>query len=287
MTYIYGQLQRVGFTTPGTFTWNKPGNISTVHIFCQGAGGGGAGGQTGIAGTNRSGGGGGGGGSTTRVMVPAVALPNTLWITVGSGGAGGAASLGNGSAGGNSFVGIDPSGSSAGYLLAFANGGNGAVGSTGATAASSATLANCTLASLGIFSANAGVAGSSGAIPPGFSGNFSILASAAIVGGTGGGGVSNANVASNGGSYNCNNTDVPFPRAGITTSIRGGAGIVCYPGRTTFLLIGGTGGAGNASGTGGTGGNGANGTGGGGGGAGLTGGDGGNGGNGYIVIQCM
>ena len=130
MTYIYGQLQRVEFTTPGTFTWNKPGNISTVHIFCQGAGGGGAGGQTGIAGTNRSGGGGGGGGSTTRVMVPAVALPNTLWITVGSGGAGGAASLGNG------------------------------------------------------------------------------------------------------GSYNCNNTDVPFPRAGITTSIRGGAGIVCYPGRT-------------------------------------------------------
>ena len=72
------------------WTWLKPPGISFIHIIAIGAGGGGSSSaiwQTGVA---RVGGGGGGSGGMTSTFLPAYLVPDTLYINVGIGGAGGA-----------------------------------------------------------------------------------------------------------------------------------------------------------------------------------------------------
>jgi hypothetical protein len=75
----------------GTFswqTWEKPKGIGTIVITCIGAGGGGRSGWCANSAT-RSGGAGGGTGGFNRVLIPAVFLPDVLYVSVGRGGAGG------------------------------------------------------------------------------------------------------------------------------------------------------------------------------------------------------
>jgi hypothetical protein len=84
--WIYtGNKNSTGFQT-----WLKPPGINFIHIIAIGAGGGGSSAaiwQTGVA---RTGGGGGGSGGMTSVFLPAYLVPDTVYVNVGIGGAGGA-----------------------------------------------------------------------------------------------------------------------------------------------------------------------------------------------------
>jgi len=74
----------VAYTTPGTYQWQVPPEVSTVTVTVWGAGGGGAAGYISV---NYGGGGGGGGGYTTITMNM---TPGTVYtVTVGAGGGGG------------------------------------------------------------------------------------------------------------------------------------------------------------------------------------------------------
>jgi hypothetical protein len=112
------------FTANGT--WTKPAGAKWIEIICVGAGGGGGGGRGSTNASLKSGGGGGGGGALTRRVFAAGSLPDTLTITVSSGGAAGAAgasaSGGTGGDGGSSSV------SASGVTYATAGGGGGAGG---------------------------------------------------------------------------------------------------------------------------------------------------------------
>lgn len=94
-------------TASGWEPWIKPRNARMVMIVCIGAGAGGGGGHTAAAGTARGGGGGGGCGAISRVLLPAIFLPDTLFVLAGAGGAGGTAA-GAGSAGTRSYVSMVP-----------------------------------------------------------------------------------------------------------------------------------------------------------------------------------
>lgn len=122
------------FGTPGSFTWTKPTDASVVEVFCIGAGGGGGSGRRDVAGVIRIGGSGGGGGGVSWQLFPnqhfysfpAYALPNSVPLTVGMGGAGAlgvSATVGDGnggSVGGTSFFGSSVTSC---YCLALGGGG--------------------------------------------------------------------------------------------------------------------------------------------------------------------
>ena len=63
----------------GWETWNKPSNISYIHILCIGGGGGG-GGARGSSLNTATGGGGGGSAAHSVGLFPAVLLPDTLFV---------------------------------------------------------------------------------------------------------------------------------------------------------------------------------------------------------------
>lgn len=115
------------FTASGT--WTKPANLDYVEVICIGAGGGGASGSIG-AGTNSAGTAnqqrGGGGGGRARAIIMAADLPSTVAVTVGAGGAGGAARTGSHASGGsvNGNAGTTGGNSSFGAFVA-ASGGTG------------------------------------------------------------------------------------------------------------------------------------------------------------------
>lgn len=233
-------------------TWVKPRGVSQAYIVLIGAGGGGR--QVVAAGTTS--GGGGGSGAMAVWFGPTMFLPDTLSVTVGTGGiqstAGGATSI-------SAFVG----GTS--YTVLTANGGSGATSATGA-AGGTASTANY-FCSSGLFQFTAGTAGGTGAT--------AVTATLPISGG--GGGASTA--ASQGGSV--------IPIMGYATVPGGTAGGVVPGGdgftvfTPFFLAAGGAGGSTNDT-IGSTGG--AGGIGSGGGGAGEDSTIAGRGGNGYAVI---
>ena len=83
--------------------WNKPRGVSMVSMFTIAGGGGGGGGFSRTAGADGGGGAGGACSGLARFICPATLLPDRLYVQVGNGGLGGAAS-GAGGAGLNSYV---------------------------------------------------------------------------------------------------------------------------------------------------------------------------------------
>jgi hypothetical protein len=288
--------------------WRKPKGVTMVHMLCIGGGAGGGGGQS--AAGNKGGGGGGASGTIASIIIPAIFLPDSLWVIAGAGGKGGAAAT-NGTAGLGSYISLSSgvtAGTSIPNIILFANGGiQGTSANPGGAGSAPAvtTIAACgPLAKLGFIpnlgnAANAsitglaGTAGGSSTLPytPGVTtGAWNVLP---ITGGTGGGGGTNAASGpggtitlqaatdfEGGGTYLALNTLTAGNPVG---GLDGNNGIRSLK---PFLNTGGTGGAGSPSGTGGKGGDGGYASGGGGGGAGVTGGRGGNGGDGIVIITC-
>lgn len=273
--------------------WRKPRNKHMIFAIAIGSGSGGGGGFTAAIGTVRGGGGGGASGAIARVLIPAMFVPDTLYVQVGRGGAGGAAS-GAGGAGARSYISIDPTvGTAAKTLLQ-----SGAAAATGGAAGSAAgsaaagvaetisTTALCILSNMGINQFIAGKIGSIGGVVGGGAGaSNTILTSHVLNGGAGGGTTPAANTEFAGGAQT---------GAGLYPTIVGGtaggnpghgAGGSDTP-LLRWLSYGGAGGGtGGAAGTvGGDGGGGGIGSGGGGGGGGVTGGRGGRGGDGLVAI---
>lgn len=94
--------------------WNKPKSCTFIYMMALGAGGGGGGGACQPSAVTTGGGGGGGGGAVIQTMIPAVLLPDVLYIRTGLGGSGGLGGVGGGSSaasggtGGDSYVCIAP-----------------------------------------------------------------------------------------------------------------------------------------------------------------------------------
>ena len=90
-------------------TWQKPRKCNYVWIMCIGGGGGGAGAPGNTGGNSPTG---GGSGAVSRALYNAQQLPDTLYVQVGSGGAGGIGTtltFGNiGSPGTRSLVALQP-----------------------------------------------------------------------------------------------------------------------------------------------------------------------------------
>jgi len=277
--------------------WNKPRGISMVHIFALSSGGGGGGGCTGATSTQRGGGGGGGSGGFASGIFPAWALPDILHIFVPPGGAGGAAGIAGSTGAGFAILTLPAANTQMSlYVLIGSTGaGGGAAGTSaagGAFGAAGTALSNYwnTVMNLGIIGVNplssngvpgqAGVVGSaSGAALPTGAGNFTVFS-----GGAGGAGCTSGNVDSAGGGYSTASLGIPVALAGGAAG--GGRGADGYMLNKPIFGMGGMGGGSFSAGTGGNGGNGAYGCGGGGGGGGITGGAGGNGGPGLVIVTC-
>lgn len=276
-------------------TWVKPRGISMVYIHLVGGGNGGNGGLSGAAGTARNGGGGGSSGNTSRLVIPAVFLSDSLTITVGRGGNGGTAGGGAGQGGGESSVDSTRGGQIAASRLIIASGGqanSGGANPNGGIGVLANSNLNTVSSSMGVtlFVANqAGAAGgaNTGAVganvtfqgtPLPGSGVYTILNS----GGAGGAGTNTSNTNFSGGTV-LGSALVPNINGGSAGGGDGEAGFYSYQ---PLITTGGAGGGSNGTGTGGRGGDGALGSGGGGGGAGVTGGAGGRGGDGFCVIVC-
>jgi hypothetical protein len=280
---------RIFFTNGSTNawqTWTKPKKCNYVWIMCIGGGGGGAGGAVNSSNVYSTGGASGG---VSRTLFNAQQLPDTLYVQVGTGGAGGT-SGGAGSAGTRSFVSLTPLISSATSIAG--SGTTGAAGGTSGTGASAAgepapAQGNVYFLCLANFLNVAGVnaAGSLTAQAP----NITPLTSQITCpGGGGSAGIPNALS----GSSILSSSFSPLISGGAGTVVSGSIGGNGADGITSwkpFFSTGGAGGGSSVSGSGGNGGNGGIGSGGGGGGgrsllSGAVGGTGGKGGDGLVVI---
>lgn len=281
------------------YVWNKPIGCSFIHVLCVGGGGGGGGG---FVGANNAAGGGGGGGSSghSSVHIPAWLIPDTMFVSVGYGGAGGAAAAG--SNGVLSYVSMQ-SNTIANHVLAVSGaaaavgGGRGtaaAGGSTGTAGTVPAITAMC-LAMAGNYTVIAGQVGIIGRFGATGTGVVAFPTTGVrTMGGAGGASVGNVGTTYAGG----NMTAVGVWPTGVGGAASTGTGVVGDDGSHGYMLNSGvffsTGGCGGGGGYGtgatvggGKGGNGGPGSGGGGGGGALTGttnGSGGNGGNGIVII---
>jgi hypothetical protein len=177
---------------------------SGLQITCIGGGGGGGGGSTNNSATARGGGAGGSSGGFTTLSIPAIYLPDRLYVSAGAGGLGGApgATAALGTVGTGSYVALAPYTTlTAIYTVCYANGGTVSTvpASTTATstapgAVAAATIANMLIAGLGNFSALAGqVGGAGGLFNNGAGGAITYPVTGLLIsGGAGGGGGSSA-----------------------------------------------------------------------------------------------
>ena len=185
------QSTQVFYTTGGTTAgpiwqiWTKPRGARFLQIFCLGSGAGGGGGYAATANTG-AGGGGGGASGFSRGFFPAFLIPDTLYISVGIGGAGGA--------GGTSYVSLIPSNDAKNVLIrshssgpGAGNGGTASGGSAG-TAAVADNLASFVWSTLGLAVSVGGVTGSAGGLSTSGS-NTTALASTILTGGAGDAGI--------------------------------------------------------------------------------------------------
>jgi hypothetical protein len=282
--------------------WNKPRGISFIKIICIGGGGGGGAGHSSATTTARGGGGAGGSGTIGHVTIPAVFLPDRLYVLPGRGGFSFAAN-GIGGSGGNTYVCIAPD-SSLIYRVCFANGSNtaspgSAIGrGPGSSSVTGPNQTTTLLSGIGNFTTlGNGTGGAPGGTHTGAAGNSFTYPTTGMLLSGGGGGAGGAGFA--GGDITApasqTSTYTIFPTlpggvAGTAGSLAGGDGAAGVNNTQLLLFTGGSGGGsgfdGTAGSVGGRGGDGGIGSGGGGGGAGTTGGNGGNGGPGLVIISC-
>ena len=276
-------------TTNAWQTWQKPRKCNYVWIMCIGGAGGGAGGQTTTGNTAAATGGGSGG--VSRALYNAQQLPDTLYIQVGLGGAGGTSSV-NGSAGTRSWVALQPA--IVAQNLVQGSGGNVAGG--GSTVGSSVvgetviTQTTVIFFTLSNFIGTAGVGnGAQGSIQPT---NITPFTSQIVTQGGQGGGANTGFTLIGSGSSIVSSSITPLIQGGATATASGSSGGNGADGITSYKPFYSTGGAGGGvavSGSAGNGGNGGIGSGGGAGASGnsalgYTGGRGGKGGDGLVVI---
>ena len=294
-------------TTQGFQVWQKPMNVSVVAMWVVSGGGGGGGGFTRSGSISGSGAGGGASSNIAKLMIPAIFLPDNLYVSVGSGGQGGAAS-GNGGAGINSYVLLNPTTAVLPNLVCYSgvNAPGGGGSGTGGAAGVGGTVPTVAVVqpfnNYGLqFATSVGLVGGTGGTDVTVSGsNITCWVQTGTTAnmfspGAGGAGCVKADL--DGGSqtpaaaadFGCNTFYYPqitgsCAAGGSTTGsvgITGGSGIKRM---TPLFNCGGAGGGSSNAGTGGNGGAGGYGSGGGGGGAGTTGGRGGNGGPGFVLI---
>lgn len=270
------------------YTWTKPRGATMLALIAVAGGGSGGGGQSSVAG---GGGGGGGAGSQGHLIIPAMFLPDTLYIQVGAGGQPSAAAT-IGSIGNNTKVSVQPSDNSTeGRIHVVGGGGAGGAGIAAGGAGGSGggggvdTLGTAT----GFYRTSNGQAGSAGGVNDGtVPGAVVIPVTGGFVMGGGGGGGSNSGTAIAGSAVTAIAGAYLSEQRPTTTPITG------LPGSGGFRTMmprwhwGGTGGSSNttAAQVGGAGGFGMYGSGGGGGGCGATGGIGGAGGDGIVIMMC-
>lgn len=292
-------------------TWQKPAGVSIVHFLVIGGGGGGGSGYCTGSQANTAGGSGGSAGGIVNVTIPSMLLPDTLYIRVGAGGAGGASTTVEGAnagqPGGISYVSLYPSISTGSVIIqsstSIATGGVAGSKTVGSIGPALATVSTANeLRWIGI---NGGfvtqtAAGIASTLTNGAGG--SITFSGLLTGGCGGGGTRGLPSGQGGGAGGAIDFSATLSVAGgISVQVRGGLastttaasridgdpGIFSYQ---PFISTGGGGGAGanfDATAVGGNGGAGAFGCGGGGGGGGRAlSGAGGRGGSGLIIITC-
>jgi hypothetical protein len=289
--------------------WNKPVNASFIQFTVVGGGGGGGAGsnESGSAITSGSGGGGGAPGGLVSIGMPAILVPDTLYIRVGTGGAGGASVSGsaptagnNGGSGSISYISLSPGTGSGEVLIQSSNsqagGGGGGTFNVAGAAGTAITLADTTnLKWMGINNATvaqtAAGAGGLGSNSNAF--GASVTYAGLLTGGGGGGNMRSVTIGGGGGG----SITLTSLASAFTIAVNGGAGgfvgNVPSSGANGFFKLApfiSTGGAGGGGGNrtdipGQPGGDGAYGCGGGGGGAGrIASGAGGRGGDGLVII---
>jgi hypothetical protein len=263
----------------------RPRKSSTMlYVVFIGPGGGGAGGFSAASLTTRGGGGGGGASPLNKFLLPVAALPRgALYLKIAGVQPGGAAGVG-GTGSGSTVIALHPS-NVAGTtieLSASSQGSGASPGSAVAGGPGSSSTASSAIVWVAFGPATPiGVTGGPGGFnAAGTSLTTTLGRTTMATPGSGGGGVTSADVEFAGGAINA--------LTGIHNGLPGGA---IGGGRgqdgfqvERFMFLGGTGGGSSGTGTGGAGGNGAIGCGGGGGGAGVTGGRGGDGGPGAVWI---
>jgi len=142
-------LGQIVFTTPGTYSWSVPGNVTSISAVTVGGGGGGFSLPSGYAG-----GGGAGGGGLSYATSIVVSPGETLTVVVGAGGAALAATSGTGNAGGATTI------SRGATVLLSGGGGGGAITTT--STASNAGAAGGT--STGTLRTGGGAGGAGGGV---------------------------------------------------------------------------------------------------------------------------
>lgn len=237
-------------------TWRKPRGCKMVYIIA--VGGGSSGGCGLNSGTTSGGGAGGGSGAQTTVLIPAMAIPDELFIQAGQGGKQPSTlvSAARGVAGVITYVSLEPVSSVAGGVcLAFASAGaitgtaaTTTVGGVAGTAAAIATKENMLWATRGIYNFFVGQAGAAGGASTAVGANVTLPTTGLMVtGGAGGGGHNSTTSTFAGGNV----TGVGLPQyyptvtGGIagTGAVAGGQG---DPGLQSLwkILTGGAGGGG-------------------------------------------
>ena len=259
-------------------TWQKPRKCSYVWIMCIGGAGGGAGGNI-TVGTFSTG---GGSAAISRALYNAQILPDTLYVQVGLGGAGGASAT-NGSAGTRSWVTLSTVVPIVAQNVILGSAGAAAAGGsiTGATAAgeTAITTATSTFSSLSTFISTGGQ-GSPTVTP------YNPLTSQVLSPGAIGPQYNDSTLLSfAGGDISATSISPLIAGGTIGGTGSGGNGANGIFSWKPFFSLGGAGGGSSYADVGGNGGNGGIGSGGGAGGAGkLAGGTGGKGGDGLVVI---
>ena len=177
-------------------TWRKPRGVNWVYMI--GVGGGGGGGSSRNNSTSAGGSGGGSSGAQTSLLIPAMFVPDILYIQAGAYGIGGTytgASAGvAGTAGTPTYVCVEPDTTlTENMTLLFANGGNsGGAGGPGAGAGGAApvaaTIANMPLAGRGRYTFGAGQAGGTGGATGAAGVAITLPFGLMVTGGAGGGG---------------------------------------------------------------------------------------------------